>query len=216
MIYNYGYMVLPKDTILYHMNDKKKFTYQNIEDKSFLFCTFHPSEYIGSKYIHYIKLKKKIKLLFMIDDIGRNRIYSSLPNIINHPRLNLSKLNNNVLKEMKNILENQHLKGWFTSIENKTAVEVAILNKTNIFEYIGSHRFETEWKNGNYNGNIIIQKNWGNYYPISFIKNPIKLYVNKRFKKIFQNYKKYEKKSKFIHEYIFQIMLDYAIIKYYK
>jgi len=217
MIYNYGYMILPKGTILYHMNDNKEFIYKSENEKPFLFCAYHPSEYIGFKYIHFIKLKKKIKLLFMIDDIIKNKIYSALPNIIkNHPKLNLSKLNSNVLYDMREILETNNLEGWFTSVENKGYVETAFLNKPEIFKCIGSMKFNKKWNNSNYNNNKAISKRWNDFYEKSFIEKPIKLYLHKRFKKKIKDYKKYEKKSKFIHEYIFQMMLDYIKIRYYE
>lgn len=218
MVYKevYGYIVIPKDTILYHMNNNKYFTYKTINEKPFLFCVFHPSEYIGFKYIHFIKLKQNVKLLFMIDDIIGSRIYSALPNIIiNHQRENLSKLNINVLRNMKDILKEEHLNGWFTSIENKTAVEVAILNKHKFFECIGTIKFIKDWDYGDYNNNDkIILKRWGTL-SLSFITKPIMLYINKRFKQKIKDYKKEEKKSKFIREYVFQYMLDNAMIQYF-
>jgi hypothetical protein len=72
------------------------------------------------------------------------------------------------------------------------------------------------WKNCNCNNNIIVTKNWGNVYKISFLDKIIKLRVNERYKKIFKKYKNDEKKSDFPSNYIFQLILDYANIKYHK
>jgi hypothetical protein len=84
-------MVIKKDSVLYHTSDEE-FIPKVISEKPMLFCTFHPSEYTGdNKYVHYVKIKKDISLLFMIEYIGSIKIYSSLPNIINHPNKNLAK-----------------------------------------------------------------------------------------------------------------------------
>jgi hypothetical protein len=218
IFYRYGYMTIPKGTILYHMNDSKKFIYKNEEEKPFLFCTFHPSEYKDQYYIHYIKLKKKIKVLVMIEKIDEDRIYSALSNISGYdPLLKiLLKMNILVLHQMKDLLKKENLNGWFSSIDNGKNTEITILNKYETFIYIKSHKMIRMWRNGYLKNNEVFIKEWRNLYKISFIEKPIKLYVNKRFKKLFKKYKKYEKKSKFIHEYIFQMILDYAKIKYYK
>ena len=58
--------------------------YINLEEKNqFYFVHFHQSEYTGyNKYLHYIKIKKDISLLFMISYIDKIKIYSSLNDII--------------------------------------------------------------------------------------------------------------------------------------
>ncbi len=213
----YGSMILKKNSILYHVSDNKKFSYKSSKEKPFLFCTFHPSEWFGYKYVHIIKLKKDVRLLFMINNIINDRIQSSLTNIIKNATNNMSKMNFHIQKIIKKKLKKEHFHGWFSSIENKTSVEVALLNKHNIFKHIESMKLKPYWKNCNCNNDIIVTKNWGNVYKISFIDidKKIKLRVNERYKKIFQKYKNNEKKSDFPSNYIFQLILDYANIKYH-
>jgi hypothetical protein len=66
-------MILKKDSILYHTSEIKLI---NLKEKPFLFCSFHPSDYesYNSKYINIIKLKKDVKLFFMIGNITNIRI----------------------------------------------------------------------------------------------------------------------------------------------
>ena len=215
MFKKYGSMILKKNTILYHVNDYKKFTYKSSKEKPFLFCTFHPSEWSGLDYVHIIKLKRDMRLLFMVNDIIKDRIYSALPDIIQNSRENLSKMNILILKKMKRILKNEHYNGWFSSIENKMTVEVALFNKLKYFEVIKSMKLKKYWRNNNCNNNIITTKNWGNFYKISFYEIPIILRVNKKFKRLFTKYKEREQKSDYPSNYIFQLILDNANIKYH-
>ena len=105
----YGEMIIQKESILYHTSDDL-FVYQNFHDKPFLFCTFHPSEYTGNnKYVHFIKIKKELSLLFMIDSIKNIKIYSSLNQITNVPNKNLAKKHDYVLKNVTNDLKKEDL-----------------------------------------------------------------------------------------------------------
>ena len=90
----YDEMIIKKGSILYHTTDYL-FEYKNNTVKPMLFCTFHPSEYIGDnyKYVNFVNIKKDISLLFMIDCIGRTHIFSSLEQLIDHPNKNLAKKN---------------------------------------------------------------------------------------------------------------------------
>lgn len=213
----YGSMILKKGSILYHISDNKEFDTKNSRQKPFLFCTFHPSEWSGYKYVHFIKLQKDVRLFFMVKKFIDNRLISSLSDIINHPKGNLAKMELEVQTEMKVILEKEYFDGWFTSIENKTTVEVALLSGKNIYECIGTEKIVKAWRNGNCSndGTNIICKVWKERYKLSFLENIIKLRINEKYKKMFEKYKKNEQKSKYIHEYIFQIILDSANIKYH-
>ena len=65
---NYGEMIIKEGSILYHTSDDI-FKHRK---KPMLFCTFHPSEYTGdNKYLHFIKIKRDLSLLFMINDNNR-------------------------------------------------------------------------------------------------------------------------------------------------
>lgn len=179
-----------------------------------LFCTFHPSEYTGyNKYLHYIKLKRDISLLFMINYIDEIKIYSSLNDIIDHPNKNLAKKHDYVLKILIEDFKKENFDGWFSSIENKATVEVALNNYKDIYEVIDTKILKQNWNNGRYKGDnneIIIRKDWGNI-KIFTIKMPVILNIKKKYKKMIKKYKDYEISSKFTSEYIFQIILDHAI-----
>ena len=59
-------------------------------------------------------------------------------------------------------------------------------------------------------------KLWGKKYPICTIKNHIILFLNDRYKEMIEEYKKYEMNSGYYKEYVFQILLNNAIIYYHK
>jgi len=211
----YGEMIIQKGSILYHTSDDL-FKYHNDLDKPMLFCTFHPSEFTGdNKYVHFIKIKKTLSLLFMIDSIKNIKIYSSLNQIINHPNKNLAKKHNYVLHEVVNEIKKENFDGWFSSIENKGFVEIALINDTKLFELIDSQNLNRNWRNGNNANNQIILKNWGKKYEICTIKKPVILNINQKYEDIIIKYKEYQKKSNFPLEYIFQVILENAIINYF-
>jgi len=198
----YGEMIIKEGSILYHTSDHK-FKYK--DDKPVLFCTFHPSEYTGNnKYLHYVKIKKDISLLFMISDIKDIKIYSALNNLIEYPNKNLAKKHDYILKILEIDFKKENFDGWFSSIENKANVEVALNNNKDIYEVIETKLLKHNWNNGHYDDeNKIILKKWGKI-KISTIEIPIILNINK----------KYEIKSKFLSEFIFQIILNNGIINY--
>lgn len=210
----YGEIIIKEGSILYHTSDK---IYKFRSKKPMLFCSFHPSEYTGyNKYLHYIKIKKDISLLFMINYIDKIKIYSSLNDIIDHPNKNLAKKHDYVLKIMVKDLKKENFDGWFSSIENKPHVEVALNNDKDIYEVIDTKILKQNWNNGRYKGDnneIIIKKDWGSI-PICTIKIPVILNIKKKYKRMIKKYKDCEISSKFISEYIFQIILDNAIINY--
>lgn len=213
----YGSMILKKGSILYHASDQKVFRKVHRKEKPFLFCTFHPSEWFGPKYIHWIRLERDLRLLFMVNDIMQHRIISALPHIMEHPNQNLSKMQLPVQRKMVRILKKRHYHGWFSSIENKATVEVALMNGKDLFSRTGTDKLKRAWRNGNcVNNNKIVCKIWGDRYKITFVERPVKMHLHRRFKKMFYRYKRLEKKSRYLHEYIFQKMLDHAKIKYHK
>jgi len=132
----------------------------------------------------------------MIDSIGRTHIFSSLEKV----------------KDFKK----EKFDGWFSSIENKSAVEVALINNKDIYEIIETKEIKKNWNSGHYteNNNIIILKNWG-IFKICTLENPVILNINKRYEEMFRAYKTYELKSKFIGEQTFQIILNNAHINYF-
>jgi len=211
---SYGYMKIKKGSIIYHTSDEK---FQNKSEKPFLFCTFHPSEWdVLNKYITFVKIKKDISLLFMIEGFNNARIYSSLNTMTKHPNLNLAKKNDKNLLCYKQELKKEKLNGWFSSIENKSTVEIALINDEYNYSIIKTEKLVRNWTNGRYIKDKIIYKNWGEKYKIFTIEIPVKLKINIRYKELIEKYKKYEKKSKYLLETIFQIILENAKIEYHE
>jgi hypothetical protein len=136
----YGKMILQKDTILYHTSDE---LFEYYPDKHMLFCTFHPSEYTGdNQYVHFIQLKRNVELLFMIDYINRIKLFSSMNQIVSHPNKNLAKKHDSILQEMVIKLRRERLDGWFSSIENKSNVEVSLINDVDLYEVIHTEKLK--------------------------------------------------------------------------
>jgi len=210
----YGKMIIKKGSILYHTSDNR---FKENPNKPMLFCTFHPSEWDAhSPYITFIKLKRNVKLLFMVDNIVRNRVLSSLNSFINHKNGIMSKKYNNILKLFVNKLKEEKFDGWFTSIEDKSAVEVALINNNNIFEIEKTERLKKNWRNGNIDNNKYIQKKWGEKYPVCSISKPIYIKLNIKYKQQIKDYIKYCIKTKFPYEHVFHVILNNAIIEYYQ
>ena len=212
----YGEFILKKGSILYHSSDDP-FTLQLEKDKPMFFCTLHPSEYgmIGD-YLTLIKLKKKVSLFFMIENFKKARIYSALSTLTNHPNGNLAKKHKDQLIIFSKELKKEELNGWFSSIENKGTVEIALINDQNLYEVIKTEDFTNNWKNGNINDNKINIKNWGKKYDICSISKPIIMKLNSRYENMIQKYIEFEIESKLINNYVFQVILKNAIIKYHK
>jgi hypothetical protein len=192
----YGEVLLKEGSILYHTSTKK-FKYK--KDKPLLFCTFHPSEYGSNNddiFVHFIKLKKDIRLLFMIEKIKKELIFSSLHLFTTNERGNLSKMNDDKRLIYSNKLKYHNFDGWFSSINNKTNVEVALLNSKSLYELISFDKLNSNWIDSNYVDNHIIPKNWGLKYPICSINQPIVFIINERYKKQLAKYRKLEVNSR--------------------
>jgi len=210
----YGEVIFKKESILYHTSDEP-FTNINNQIKPLLFCTLHPSEYGSNNsdtYVHFIKLKKDINLLFMIENIKKNLIFSSLHLFTKNKRGNLSKMNNSKLLIFSEKLKNDNFDGWISSINNKTNIEITLLNNKNVYSLYKSEKLNENWINSNYINNKLISKNWGKNYPICTIKYPVIFIINERFKKEIEDYQKLEINS----NYVFQIVLNNAEIYYIK
>ena len=190
----YGSMIIGKDTILYHATDEE-FTYKS--EKKLLYTIFHPSEWVGydSEYIVRIQLKRDIEVLFFISGFRKHYV-----------------LSNQAEKKSTAFLKN--LDGWLASIENRSHVEVAIMNDPTIFEVISFEPLRKNWRNGNCLGGIPECKNWGNLYPISSRTIPVVFQLNKKYKRLIEEYIQYGLESKYPFEYVFQVILENAIIEF--
>jgi len=185
---SYGTVILPKGTRLYHASVNKLCS---LPQKPVLFMTLHPSEwYSEDSHISVVELQRDVSLLFMVKQIHRMRIYSSLNNYLNKNN-NLAKMNYEKIKCWIPFLEKENLDGWFSSIENKTAIEFAIINDPSTLKIIDCMPINFNWTNTNYNDNLqLIPKNWGTKYKISSASLPIKLILNSRFKQQIEDYQK--------------------------
>jgi hypothetical protein len=178
---SYGVVHIPKGTRLYHASIHKLCT---LPQKPVLFMTLHPSEwYAEDSHISVIELQRDVSLLFMVKQIHRMRVYSSLNNYLGNQNTNLAKMSYERIKCWLPYLEKEGLDGWFTSIENKTAIEFAILNDPSILNLVDCTPIQFNWTNANYNTNMkLVPKKWGNIYTISSLTKPIQLILNIRFK----------------------------------
>ena len=167
----YGSLIIKKDTILYHATDEE-FSYKL--EKKILYTIFHPSEWYGydNKYIVRIRLKRDIKVLFWITGFRKHYI-----------------LSNQEEKKSKSFLEKlgkENLDGWLASIENRSHVEVAIMNDPTIFEVISFEPLRKNWRNGNCLDDIPECKNWGAIYPISSRSLPIVFQLNEKYMRLIE------------------------------
>jgi hypothetical protein len=107
-------------------------------------------------------------------------------------------------------LEKENLDGWLASIENRSHVEVAIMNDPTIFEVISFEPLRKNWRNGNCLGGIPECKNWGTLYPISSRTIPIVYF--KKYRRLIEEYIQYGLESKYPFEYAFQVVFENATI----
>lgn len=191
----YGSMIIGKDTILYHATDEE--FYYNPK-KKLLYTILHPSEWIGydSEYIVRIRLKHDIEVLFFISGFRKHYVLS-----------NQAEKKSTVFLEK---LAEEKLDGWLASIENRSHVEVTVLNDPTIFEVISFEPLRKNWRNGHCLGGIPEYKNWGTLYPISSKTIPIVLHLNEKYKRLIEEYIQYGLESKYPFEYAFQVILENA------
>ena len=182
----YGELILPKGFILYHTSDNPfKIDYEI--NFPMLFCVFHPSEW---ELLHVTKiiLKKEINLFFAIDFNIRDESIS-IPICI-MKEITKSDFFIRSVKSVKdyllffsNKLKENNFDGWVGLQKvNKNALEVSLINNPDIFN-IKMEILNKDWKKEgmNYNKTIVIQKKWGNNFPIYFDKNII-ININERYK----------------------------------
>ena len=220
IIKDYGIMILKKDSILYHTSNINLVGVNNI-NKYFLFCSFHPFDYEGnSNYINRIRLKKDIKLFFMVSHLKINksnkRIHSSFSNFFDKEKKNLStSINKNKIIKFKNKLKNIKLDGWFSSIEDKIGIEIALLNNKELYECINANNFNPNWNfvYGENNNNSYIDL--GTKYKICTIEKPAILIINEKFRQNIEKVKKRFLEKNFLLTTVIEVVLQNAIILYF-
>lgn len=200
----YGEVIIPKDSILYHTTDIE---YNSNKKTPFLFCTFHPSEWWNlNEIVLRVKLLREVRLLFMIKDFRKAHINSSLNELSNNSDY-LSKLKNTMKYCFREYLLKEDFDGWFSSIENRTTIEVALINKLDTYEIISK---ESLLLNRNNRNNLLAK------YKISSIDYPLTFNINERYKEKIKEYLDYCSKFGFINDFVFQVILGNAVINYHK
>ncbi len=184
---SYGVLTLQKGTRLYHASTNSLCALPN---KPVLFLTLHPSEwYMEDSHISVIELQRDVNLLFMVKLIHNMRVYSALNDFLGQKNSNLAKMDYETIKKWLPNLRKESLDGWFSSIENKTAVEFAILNNPSILKLVNCVPIQFNWNNSTYTNTMnFVPKNWGTKYPISTQSLPISLRLNGRYKSQIEQY----------------------------
>jgi hypothetical protein len=182
---SYGKIILQKGTRLYHASMN---SLCSLPEKPMVFMTYHPSEwYMNDSHVSVIELQRDVSLLFMVSLIKQMRVYSSLNNyLINES--NLAKMDYSKVKCWLPFLQKEGLDGWFSSIENKTAVEFAVINDPSILKLVECQPIQFDWKNSSYRNDQLERKNWGNLYTLSTF--PVKMILNRRFQQQIEDYQK--------------------------
>lgn len=181
---SYGTVVLPKGLRLYHASTS---SICKLPEKPVLFMTLHPSEwYMEGAHISVIELQRDVSLLFMVKFIRNLKIVSSLNDFLGKPNSNLAKMNYDNIKKWLPYLEKESLDGWISSIENKTAIEFAIINDSAL-KLVECLPIQFNWTNSTYN-ETIVPKNWGTVYPIHTRSLPIHISLHSRFRDQIERY----------------------------
>ena len=184
----YGEVILKKGTVLYRTS-YEPFTPN--QDKPMLFMLFHPSEWGANinTYVTRIMIKRDISLLFMVNSIYRMRVFPLLNTLIGRPRNNLAKCLDTNLKCYVEHLKRERFQGWFSSIEGRSTIEVAILNDPTLFEVVSSEPLIRDWNieymdptsDTNY-----MPKTWGSHYPVT--GQSVEFYIHRRYKQMVDAY----------------------------
>jgi hypothetical protein len=207
---SYGEVILKKGTRLYHASADPLETLPN---RPLLFTTLHPSDYYVGRYISVIELLRDVSLFFMVREIKQFIILSSLhqhiaPNINTNnnakyltqnqrnTKRNLKKQDYNNIRMWLPYLQAEQFDGWFSSIENRTAIEFAIVNDPSILKFVECSPIVFNW-NIMYNSpnNVNYETYWGTSYPISTITLPAILILNKRYRAQINKYMSVVKKT---------------------
>ena len=138
-------------------------------------------------------MKRDIEVLFWISGFKKHYILSNQPEkkskdfleqteqIKNSKSFNLLCSNDKVI--LTEQIRQEKLDGWFSSIENRSHVEVAIANDPAIFEAGPYEPLRKNWRNGNcLLGGSATSKDWGTAYPVSSRTLPLVFRLNPRYK----------------------------------
>lgn len=161
-----------------------------------------------------IELQRDTTLLFMVKDIVRFRIFSALNLFLGPENTNLAKQSISRLEQWIPYLQRENLDGWFSSIENKTTIEFAILNEPSLLHMLECKPLIFNWTNTNYVNGELRPKQWGTQYPISSLTKPIHMKLHIRFKQMIESYQVYIEKEE-PQGTAFSVLLENADILYF-
>jgi hypothetical protein len=215
----YGELILPKGFILYHTSNEY-FTVDSYKNNHILYCSFHPSEGKELDYITKIILKKDISLFFAIDFTVRDDLHSKP--ICAMKELNKTDFfikNIKIIKDYESLYLTTFKKYNFNGLIEMGIIydgqlRICLINDPNIYDF-ETDQIKTDWKREgmNYDKTIVIQKRWGNNYPMYFNKDII-LNVNERYKYFIELFlqnieiKKY-KFNKSLHVLLRDVQINY-------
>ena len=210
---SYGTVHLKKGTRLYHTSTTELCTLPN---KPVLFLTLHPSEWhIENTHVSVIELQRDVSLLFMVKLIRSIRIFSSLNDYLDSNSNNLTKMQYDKIKTWVPHFKEESLDGWMSSIENKTAIEFAVINDPAIIKLVDCLPIQYNWANSTYNNNDeLVPKNWGKLYPLYTKEYPVQMHIHSRFRPQIESYKKIMEESDKLGT-AFSVLLDNAEITYF-
>lgn len=180
--------------------------------------TFHPSEWIFNNDVHIsvVEIQRDAELFFMVEAIRRGRIFSALRYLLSGAHSNnLLKTNNALVNTWMPKLNEAGFDGWFTSIENKGEVEVAIKNEPGLLKLVECGPVQRDWINAPLGpGETILPKIWGTRYPLKPGRRPIRFYLNRRFESMIEEYKS-RAEEEGLGGTAFSILLGFANVSYF-
>lgn len=210
---SYGTVILKKGTRLYHTSATELC---ELPDKPVIFMTLHPSEWhIENTHVSVIELQRDVSLLFMVKLIHNVRIFSSLNDYLDSNSNNLTKMQYDKIKTWLPNFKRESLDGWMSSIENKTAIEFAIINDPSIIKLVDCLPIQYNWSNSTYNNNYeFVPKKWGTAYPLYTKQYPIEFHIHSRFRPQIESYKQIMEESDMLGT-AFSVILENAEITYF-
>ena len=106
------------------------------------------------------------------------------------------------------------IKNYFLENEVRKKIHIHLINNSNIFDF-KIEPINIDWKREGISKGLVIQKYWGNNYPIVFDKSII-LTVNERYKYLIELFLENTENRKYKFNTSLQLLLRDCQIKYYE
>ena len=213
---SYRKLILPKGFVLYYTKDEPFII------KSILFCVFHPSER-ELDYVIKIRLKKDISLFFAIDfKISNRDSLLSIPICVikELTKTDFFKENIKFCKNFESFYLPMLKENNFDGLVNMQILydgqlEIRLINNPDIYDFEIENINKDQKREGFSYTKGVIQKIWGNNYPMIFDKNVI-VNVNKNYKYLIELFLQNLENKKYKFNKSLQILLRHSEIKYYE